>query len=110
MVPDYVDPLRRPRLPHELDRLLPATLELLAAHGCRATFFTLGEVATALPARVREVAAAGHEVASHGLLHLRANAVAPARFRSDLERAKKQLEDLLGESVQGYRAPEWSMR
>src|SRR5262245_13523669 len=85
-------------------------LELLAEHGCRATFFTLGEVASELPGRIREIAAAGHEVASHGLHHLRVNGLSPRRFRAEIERAKKQLEDLLGEMVDGYRAPEWSMR
>ena len=110
LVPDFVDPARRPTLPRELDFLLPATLELLAAHRCRATFFTLGEVAHELPGRVREIAAAGHEVASHGLHHLRVARMEPRRFRADLERAKKSLEDLLGEPVHGYRAPEWSLR
>jgi polysaccharide deacetylase family protein (PEP-CTERM system associated) len=110
LVPDYVEPARRPRLAHELDRLLPALLEMLASHGARATFFTLGEVAAELPARIREIAAAGHEVASHGLLHLRVGQMEPRRFRSELERSKKQLEDLLGETVDGYRAPEWSLR
>jgi polysaccharide deacetylase family protein (PEP-CTERM system associated) len=110
LVPDYVQPERRPPLPRELDRLLPEMLELFAARRCRATFFTLGEVAAELPARVREIAAAGHEVASHGLHHLRVGRREPRRFRAELERAKKGLEDLLGQSVDGYRAPEWSLR
>src|ERR1044072_2649255 len=110
LVPDFVDPALRPALPRELDRLLPGMLELLAAHRCRATFFTLGEGARELPGRVREIAAAGHGVASHGLHHLRVAKMEPRRFRADLERAKKSLEDLLGESVDGYRAPEWSLR
>ncbi len=108
--PDYVEPARRPPVPRELDRLLPATLDLLAAHGCRATFFTLGEVAMELPGRIREVAAAGHEVACHGLHHLRVARTEPRRFRAELEHAKKLLEDILGEGVRGYRAPEWSLR
>lgn len=110
LVPDYVEPERRPLLPRELDRLLPATLELLAEHRCRATFFTLGEVAAELPARIREIAAAGHEVACHGMYHLRVSKMPLRRFRASLERAKKELEDLLGEAVFGYRAPEWSLR
>jgi len=110
LVPDFVDPARRPALPRELDRLLPEMLDLLARHGARATFFTLGEVAAVLPARVREIARAGHEVASHGFHHLRAGALSPRRFREELRRAKRLLEDLLGESVSGFRAPEWSLR
>src|SRR5262249_13169153 len=38
-------------------------LRLLARHGARATFFTLGEVARTHPSVVRSIAALGHEVA-----------------------------------------------
>src|ERR1700752_3250792 len=70
LVPSYVQPHRRPELPVELDRLLPGLLEMLAEAGCRSTFFVRGEVAERLPRRVREIASAGHEVASHGFHHL----------------------------------------
>jgi peptidoglycan/xylan/chitin deacetylase (PgdA/CDA1 family) len=109
-VPEYVDPVRRGPLVEELDRLLPATLDRFARLGLRATFFVLGEVARRLPRAIREVARAGHEVACHGDLHLRANDRSPAEFRRDIERAKLVLEDLLGEAVVGFRAPEWSLR
>lgn len=110
LVPDFVDPARRPRLPRELDRLLPDLLAMLDRHGRRATFFTLAEVAREVPARVREVAAAGHEVACHGYHHLRANDLSPRRFRAQLADARSLLEDLVGAPVAGYRAPEWSLR
>jgi polysaccharide deacetylase family protein (PEP-CTERM system associated) len=110
LVPDYVDPDRRPTLPRELDRLLPDVLELLDRHRRNATFFVLGEVAAELPGRVREVAAAGHEVACHGYHHLRVGELSPRRFRRQLAAAKALLEDLLGAPVAGYRAPEWSLR
>ncbi len=109
-VPEYVDPRRRPPLPHELDRLLPALLETLDLAGARATWFVLGEVARQVPERIREAAAAGHEIACHGDLHLRANDRSPADFRADIARAKAQLEQLVGRQVQGFRAPEWSLR
>jgi polysaccharide deacetylase family protein (PEP-CTERM system associated) len=110
LVPGYVDPEQRPELRNELDRLLPELLETLARSGRSATFFVLGEVAARLPRRVREIAAAGHEVASHGYLHFRASDRSPAAFRADVERSKKLLEDLTGEPVLGFRAPEWSLR
>jgi polysaccharide deacetylase family protein (PEP-CTERM system associated) len=110
LVPDFVDPALRPPLPRELDRLLPELLALLARHGARATFFTLGEVAEALPGRVREIAVAGHEVASHGYHHLRAGDLSEQRFGEQLRRSKLLLEDVVGEEVAGYRAPEWSLR
>ncbi|HEV8581993.1 MAG TPA: polysaccharide deacetylase family protein [Thermoanaerobaculia bacterium] len=110
LVPDYVHPEDRPLLPEELDWLLPELLEGLAEAGRTATFFVLGEVAKRLPRRVREIAEAGHEVASHGYLHLRACERPHDAFRSDVERSKNLLENLLGEPVLGFRAPEWSLR
>jgi len=110
LVPSYVQPRLRPELPVELDRLLPELLGLLAEAGCRATFFVLGEVAERLPWRVRELARAGHEVASHGFHHLRACERPAAEFARDIRRSKALLEDLLGEPVRGFRAPEWSLR
>jgi len=105
-----VRPELRPPLPEELDRLIPDLVERLAALDVRATWFVLGEVARRLPGRIREVAEAGHEIACHGDLHLRANERSPAGFRTDLERAKGVLEEILGTEVFGYRAPEWSLR
>jgi peptidoglycan/xylan/chitin deacetylase (PgdA/CDA1 family) len=110
LVPSYVQPRLRPALPVELDRLLPALLGLLDEAGCRATFFVLGEVAERLPGRVREIARAGHEVGSHGFNHLRACERTATDFERDIRRSKALLEDLLGEPVRGFRAPEWSLR
>ncbi|MEA2694728.1 MAG: hypothetical protein QOJ16_4115 [Acidobacteriota bacterium] len=109
-VPGYVHPERRPVLATELDRLLPELLEMLDRAGRRATFFVLGEVAERLPRRVREIAEAGHEVASHGYLHLRASERTLPEFARDVRRAKALLEDIVGLPVAGYRAPEWSLR
>ena len=47
----------------------PRILELLAAHGARATFFVIGENAAAHPGLIRAIAAAGHEVAHHTHTH-----------------------------------------
>jgi peptidoglycan/xylan/chitin deacetylase (PgdA/CDA1 family) len=109
-VPDYVEPARRPVLVEELDWLLPETAEWFARAGRTATFFVLGEVAARLPARIRELAAAGHEIASHGMHHLRARSRPLREFRADIARSRQLLEDVIGESIAGFRAPEWSLR
>jgi len=83
---------------------------MLSDAGRTATFFVLGEVAECLPRRVREIAEAGHEIGSHGYLHLRAMDRSPRAFAADLRRSKALLEDLVGEPVLGFRAPEWSLR
>ena len=77
----------------------PSLLERLARRRRTATFFVLGEVAERLPERVREIAAAGHEVASHGFLHRRASTLPLGELRADAARAKALLEDLLGTPV-----------
>ncbi len=46
--------------------LTPRLLEVLAAHGARATFFMLGSEVEAHPDIVREVVAGGHEIGNHG--------------------------------------------
>src|SRR5688572_22147897 len=104
MVPDYVEPDRRPPLVEELDRLLPDLLQVLAERDRLATFFVLGELAAKRPAAIREIAAAGHEVASHGFLHRRAAWQTPAAFAADALRAKRLLEDTIGQPVLGFRA------
>ncbi len=109
-VPEYVDPDRRPRLPEELDRLLPQLAEEFARTGARATFFVLGEVAGRTAPRLRELAAAGHEIACHSFHHWRANSLDCERFRAEILRGKAVLEDAVGVEVRGFRAPEWSLR
>jgi len=84
-------------------------LQLLSDAGVSATFFVLGWVAERLPAVVQRIAAAGHEIASHGSEHERADHQAPGVFRDDVTRAKAVLEDQSGARVRGYRAPTFSI-
>jgi polysaccharide deacetylase family protein (PEP-CTERM system associated) len=93
-------------------RVVPTThllLELFAARQVRATFFILGWVAQRHPGLVREIAAAGHEIASHGFWHQIVYSLSPEAFREDVRRSKHVLEDLVGRDVIGYRAPSFSI-
>jgi len=93
------------RLPANVDRVL----ELFADARVTATFFTLGWVAERLPEVVRRIADNGHEIACHGMRHVRVCNQDPAEFREDVTRAKRLLEDVTGKPVHGYRAASWSM-
>jgi len=86
-----------------------AVLDLFAKAGVTATFFTLGWVAERYPALMRRIAAAGHEVASHGYDHARVFTMSPEEFRADLRRSRALLEDASGQAVTGYRAPSFSI-
>ena len=84
-------------------------LDLLQEHGGQATFFILGWVAERQPNLIRRIAAAGHEIASHGYGHDLIYNLSQAEFRGDVERSKKLLEDVTGQRVTGYRAPSFSI-
>jgi polysaccharide deacetylase family protein (PEP-CTERM system associated) len=84
-------------------------MELLAEHGARGTMFVLGWIAERHPQLVRDLAAAGHELASHGWGHRRVTAETPESFRESVRRSKAVVEELTGRSVWGYRAPSFSI-
>lgn len=84
-------------------------MEILETCNARATFFVLGWVAEKCPHLVRAIAAAGHEIASHGYAHEPVYSLRPSDFRSDVLRSKWYLEDLTGKRVRGYRAPSFSI-
>jgi polysaccharide deacetylase family protein (PEP-CTERM system associated) len=86
-----------------------AVLDLFGAADVKATFFTLGWVASRYPALMRRISDAGHEVASHGWDHIRVFTMTPEQFANDLVRTRKVLEDASGVAVTGYRAPSFSI-
>jgi polysaccharide deacetylase family protein (PEP-CTERM system associated) len=84
-------------------------IEILDGCKTHATFFVLGWVAEKCPQLVRTIAAAGHEIASHGYGHELVYSLRPSEFRSDVLRSKQYLEDLTGKPIRGYRAPSFSI-
>lgn len=84
-------------------------LDLLAGEGVRATFFTLAWIAERHPQIVRRIVAEGHELASHGTDHRRADSQDRAQFLADVREAKTVLENIGGAPVKGYRAPSFSV-
>ena len=94
-----------PRVEANVDRILAQ----FAGADVSATFFTLGWIAERHPALVRRIVAAGHELASHGWDHTRADSQDPTAFRADVRRTRLTLEDIGGVPVRGYRAATFSI-
>jgi polysaccharide deacetylase family protein (PEP-CTERM system associated) len=92
-----------------VERNVVRILDMLATRETKATFFVLGWIAERYPALVRSIAAAGHEIASHGYGHQRASDLSQAHFEADIRRAKAILEDIADVEVRGYRAPSFSI-
>jgi peptidoglycan/xylan/chitin deacetylase (PgdA/CDA1 family) len=85
---------------------VPVILQLLDRHALRATFFVPGRVGERHPDRVREILAAGHEVALHGYTHRSPAGLSRPEEEEELTRARAVLEGL-GAELQGYRSPSW---
>lgn len=84
-------------------------LSLLAERDARATFFILGDIAERHPELIREIAAAGHEIGTHGHSHSFVYRLTPAEFQAEITRCVGVLEDLTGKPVLGHRAPFFSI-
>jgi polysaccharide deacetylase family protein (PEP-CTERM system associated) len=84
-------------------------LQLLDEFEVRATFFVLGYVAEHHPEVIHEIAAAGHEIGTHGYSHTLIYQQTPEVFRAELGRSVRLLEDITGKPVLGHRAPFFSI-
>jgi polysaccharide deacetylase family protein (PEP-CTERM system associated) len=85
-------------------------LRLLAEYGVRATFFVLGWVADRHPDLVQEIAAAGHEIGTHGYWHELIYRQTADEFAADLHLSLQAIERASqGVQLAGYRAPAFSV-
>ncbi len=84
----------------------PALLDLLDAHGARATFFLVGERAARQPGQVREIVRRGHEVGNHSHSHPQAWfwALGPRRMAREIGQAQRTLAALAGRPPRWYRS------
>jgi polysaccharide deacetylase family protein (PEP-CTERM system associated) len=96
-------------LDDRVERNVRAILDLFDDAGASATFFTLGWVAQRHGPLLREIAARGHEIASHGWDHGRVHRMTREQFGADIAKAKDAIEQACGVRVSGYRAPSFSI-
>jgi len=106
---EYVERKDWDRFPGRVEEPTARLLDLLDTHNVRGTFFVLGWLAERNPALVRRIAAAGHEIGSHGYGHRMVTKMTPEEFRKDVRTSKAILEDITGAAVRGYRAPTFSI-
>lgn len=85
-------------------------LRLLSEYNVKATFFILGWVADRHPELVQEIAAGGHEIATHGYWHEIIYRQTPKEFAADLRQSLDALQRALPNwQPTGYRAPAFSI-
>jgi len=83
----------------------PKVLELLERHKVRATFFMVGESVERYPELVKAVAAARHTIGCHSYGHRPLPLLRTADLKSDLDRADKAFEAVLGARPNYFRPP-----
>lgn len=84
----------------------PAVLDLLDAHGARASFFCVGREVERYPALVRAIADRGHQVENHSYRHShRFGFLGPAHLRREIDRAQQAIESTTGRRPALFRAP-----
>jgi peptidoglycan/xylan/chitin deacetylase (PgdA/CDA1 family) len=88
---------------------LPRLLDRLDALDLRATFFVEAINSELYPQALRDIAAAGHEVAMHGWRHERWDALTAAEEAELLDRGLAAL-GALGLEVEGFRPPGGALR
>jgi peptidoglycan-N-acetylglucosamine deacetylase len=90
-------------------RGLDRVVDVLARHEAVATFYVPGVTVAENPSALREVLAAGHEIAHHGYAHLPTQTLDAAGELDELERGLAALQDHLGVTPRGYRSPGWEL-
>lgn len=83
----------------------PAMLDELGAHRAAATFFVLGQNASAFPDTVRRAAAEGHEIANHTWDHPDLTELSDEEIRRQLDDTAALLRRLSGQPVDVFRPP-----
>jgi len=81
-------------------------LDLLDAHGAKATFFLVGERAARRPELVRAIVARGHGVGNHSFSHPAHWfwVLGPARMRREIAQTQRVLGDIVGTPPRWFRA------
>ena len=87
-------------------QITPAVLDLLDAHGARATFFCIAQHAQAHPQLCREIVRRGHSVQNHSHRHRHNFSLLGLRgFGREIEAAQDALSQITGELPRFFRAP-----
>lgn len=93
------------RIYEGIDRILGE----LEKRELKGTFFCLGWIAEKHPEVIRSIHRNGHHIGCHSYQHELAFRFDKKGFRNDTEKSKKLIEDIIGQPVNAYRAPGFSI-
>jgi len=84
-------------------------LEILERNQVQSTFFVPGYTARRYPTIIKNIVAAGHEIAHHGDMHEQPAAATVEQEIQYIERGIESLQKVAGVTPIGYRAPFWEL-
>ena len=92
-----------------VDKEVSEVLDYLLNQNIKATLFIPGIFCKNSSQLIKRMSDEGHQVASHSSLHQAVKYHTQEEFYEDVSANKKNLEDLIGKSVDVYKAPMWSL-
>jgi len=105
--------IKRPKVlsmgTYGIHRGLGRMLESLEKRNLKATFFVPGAMAERYPEKIREAAAAGHEIALHGYQHENFGLLEPEQQIEAVEKGIAAIVKAVGRKPSGFRLPEGNM-
>jgi polysaccharide deacetylase family sporulation protein PdaB len=87
------------------ERFTPQVLDVLKAHGVKATFFLLGKKAEAHPAIVKRIVREGHVIGNHSYRHPLFTKITVDQFAQEVEQTEEVLNRLIGYKPKLLRPP-----
>ena len=93
----------------EYDRYLDDILNKLDNRKLKATFFCVGEMGRLFPDVIRKIYTRGHEIGCHSNIHTWLNKMTVEECREDTRKAVDSLEQCIGDKINSYRAPAFSV-
>ena len=84
-------------------------LDLFSEMNIRATIFVVGDVAKNHPEIINKAVKDGHEIGLHSHKHIPLQLLTPDEFEQELTGAKRLLQEISGQEINGFRAPTMSL-
>lgn len=94
---------------YRVDKTLIPLLDELDRRELKGTFFCLGWLAENYPDIINEIDKRGHQIGCHSYQHELSFRFTPEQFVEDTMKAKKLIENVIGKTIDVFRAPGFSI-
>lgn len=92
-----------------VDKEMSDVLDYFSSKNIKATLFIPGIFCKNSSEIIKRMSDEGHQLASHGSLHQSVKYHTQRQFYEDVTSNKKILEDMIGKTIDIYKAPMWSL-